>query len=159
MFAALGKVIFTCGGRGRTAILPLMADLIGKLNEILADEWACVRALRRAEALSDDPGKLEMIKRVRKDCSFNSVNLANAIRSLGGRPTDIPSPRFSLQLTQESLGDALDMAQSAQQHIVAEINALLDEPELKSALTALAQIQQLHKDDIRWLKSAGDKEG
>jgi bacterioferritin (cytochrome b1) len=130
-----------------------MADLIGKLNEILADEWACVRALRRAESLCDEPGKLEMIKRVRKDCSLNSVNLANAIRSLGGRPTDIPSARFSLKLTNESLAEALDTAQSAQQHIVAEIDALLGEPDLKSARTTLAQIQQLHKDDIRWLKS------
>jgi hypothetical protein len=136
-----------------------MADLIGKLNEILADEWACVRALRRAEALCDEPGKLEMIKRVRKDCSLSSVNLANAIRSLGGRPTDIPSPRFSLKLTNESLAEALDTAQSAQQHIIAEIDALLGEPDLRTARTALAQIQQLHKDDILWLKSVSDKEG
>jgi len=135
-----------------------MPDLIAKLNEILADEWACVRALRRAESLCDEPGKLEMIKRVRKDSSLSAVSLANVIRALGGRPTDIPSPRFSLQLLQESLGDALDMAQSAQQHIVAEIDALPDEPELKSARAALARIQQLHKDNIRWLKSAGDRE-
>ena len=131
-----------------------MPDLVAKLNEILADEWACVRALRRAEPLCDDPGKLEVIKRVRKDCSVSSVNLANVIRSLGGRPTDVPSPRFSLKLTQESLDEALDMAQSAQEHIVAEIDAVIDGPELKSLRNALAQVQQLHKDDIRWLKSA-----
>src|SRR6266446_425110 len=129
-----------------------MADLIAKLNEILAVEWACVRALRRAEPLCDDPGKLEVIKRVRKDCSINSVNLANVIRGLGGRPTDVPSPRFSLKLSQESLDDALDMAQSAQQHIIAEIESLLDETELKSARTQLAQVQQMHKDYVRWLK-------
>ena len=46
-----------------------MAGLVEKLNEILADEWACVRTLRRAETRCDDPGRLEMIKRVRKDCS------------------------------------------------------------------------------------------
>lgn len=130
-----------------------MAELVAKLNEILADEWACVRALRRAEAPCDDPGKLEVIKRVRKDCSFNSVNLTNVIRALGGRPTDVPSPRFSLKLSQESLDEALDMAQSAQQHIIAEIGSLLDEPELKSTRTQLAQIQQMHNDDVRWLKS------
>src|SRR5437016_4983182 len=45
-----------------------VADLVAKLNEILADEWACVRALRRAETSCDDPGKLEVIKRVRQDC-------------------------------------------------------------------------------------------
>lgn len=131
-----------------------MPDLIAKLNEILADEWACVRTLRRAEALCDEPGKLEMIKRVRKDCSLSSVSLANAIRALGGRPTDVPSPRFSLKLADESLVEAVDMAQSAQQHIVAEIEALLGEPELKTVRDALVQVQQLHKDDIRWLKSA-----
>ncbi|HUK81721.1 MAG TPA: DUF6306 domain-containing protein [Verrucomicrobiae bacterium] len=136
-----------------------MPDIVAKLNEILADEWACVRALRRAESLCDEPGKLEMIKRVRKDSSLSSVSLANVIRALGGRPTDIPSPRFSLQLLQESLGDALDMAQSAQQHIIAEIDALPDELERKSARAALAQIQQLHKDNIRWLKSVSDREG
>jgi hypothetical protein len=130
-------------------------DLVAQLNEILANEWACVRALRRAEASCDDPGKLEVIKRVRKDCSFNSVSLANVIRALGGRPTDVPSPRFSLKLSQESLDEALDMAQSAQQHIVAEIGSLLDEPELKATRAQLAQVQQLHKDDIRWLKSMG----
>ena len=134
-----------------------MADLLGKLNEILADEWACVRALRRAESLCDDPGKLEVIKRVRKDCSINSVNLASIIRTLGGRPTDVPSARFSLKLTDESLAEALDSAQTAQQHIAAEIDSLLGEPELKAVLRPLAQIQQLHKDDIRWLKSATDR--
>ena len=35
-----------------------MAELVSQLNEILAVEWACVRALRRAESLCDDPGKL-----------------------------------------------------------------------------------------------------
>ena len=131
-----------------------MPDLIAKLNEILADEWACVRALRRAESLCDDPGKLEMIKRVRKDCSVSSVSLANAVRTLGGRPTDMPSTRFSLKLADESLPDALDLAQSAQEHIVAEIDAVMDEPGLKSLRSGLTQVQQLHKDDIRWLKSA-----
>ena len=131
-----------------------MADLIAKLNEILANEWACVRALRRAESACDDPGRREVIKRVRKDCSFNSVHLANIIRKLDGRPTDMPSPRFSLKLSQESLDDALDMAQSAQQHIIAEIESLLDESGLKSARSVLAQVQQLHKDDTRWLNTA-----
>ncbi len=131
-----------------------MADLVAKLNEILADEWACVRALRRAESACDDPGRLEVIKRVRKDCSVSSVSLANVIRALGGRPTDVPSPRFSLKLSQESLDDALDMAQSAQQHIVAELEVLIDEPAVKNVRMQLGQIVQLHKDDIRWLKSA-----
>ena len=131
-----------------------MADLVAKLNEILAVEWACVRALRRAEPRCDDPGRLEVIKRVRKDCSVNSVGLAGIIRALGGRPTDVPSPRFSLKLATESMDEALGMAQSAQEHIVAEIGSLLDEPELKPARGQLAQVQQLHKDDTRWLKSA-----
>ena len=131
-----------------------MSDMVSKLNEILADEWACVRALRRAESLCDEPGKLEVIKRVRKDYSLNSVSLASAIRSLGGRPTDIPSPRFSLKLTDESLADALDSAQAAQQHIIAEIDSLLGERELKSVRGQLAQVQQLHREDERWLKSA-----
>lgn len=131
-----------------------MADLAAKFNEILADEWACVRALRRAESACDDPGRLEVIKRVRKDCSVNSVSLANVVRALGGRPTDVPSPRFSLKLSQESLDDALDMAQSAQQHIVAEVETLIDETAVKNVRMQLGQIVQLHKDDIRWLKSA-----
>jgi len=131
-----------------------MSDMVSKLNEILADEWACVRALRRAESLCDEPGKLEVIKRVRKDYSLNSVSLASAIRSLGGRPTDIPSPRFSLKLADESLADALDSAQAAQQHIIAEIDSLLGELELKSVRGQLAQVQQLHREDERWLKSA-----
>ena len=131
-----------------------MAEIVTKLNEILADEWACVRALRRAESLCDDPGKLEVIKRVRKDCSVNCVSLANVIRALGGRPTDIPSTRFSLKLSDESLTDTLDMFQSAQRHIVDEIAAVLDEADLKSARSALATVQQLHRENIRWLKSA-----
>lgn len=131
-----------------------MSTLVDKLNEILADEWSCVRVLRRAEALCKDPGPLEVIKRVRKDCSVNCVSLSNAVRALGGRPTDVPSPRFGLKLTDESLADALDLAQSAQQHIIAELETLLDEPEVKPARGTLAQVQQLHKDDVRWLKSA-----
>ena len=131
-----------------------MGSVAEKLNEILADEWACVRALRRAESQCDDPGKREVIKRIRKDCSVNCVSLANVIRALGGCPTDIPSARFSLKLADESLADTLDMFQSAQQHIVDEIAAVLDEPDLKSARSPLATVQELHKENIRWLKSA-----
>lgn len=129
-------------------------NVIDKLNEILADEWACVRTLRRAESKCEDPGQLEMIKRVRKDCSVNSVNLAGIIRSLGGGPTDVPSPRFSLKLSEESLPEILDLAQSTQQHIIAEVETLIDEPDLKTARQQLTLLQQLHKEDIRWLKLA-----
>lgn len=132
----------------------VVAELVAKLNEILADEWACVRALRRAEPKCDDPGKLEVIKRVRKDCSLHAVNLATIIRTLGGRPADLPSARFSLQLTTESLPDALDMAQSAGRHVVAEIESVLDEQELQSSRAQLAHIAKVHQDDSRWLNSA-----
>jgi len=131
-----------------------MSDLTGKLNEVLGDEWACVRALRRAESKCDDPGRLEVIKRVRKDCSLGCVSLANVIRQLGGRPTDIPSPRFSLKLADESLSDILDLAQSAQTHLVAEIEALIDEPALKESRTALDTVRRLHLENIRWLRSS-----
>ena len=131
-----------------------MAEIVAKLNEILADEWACVRTLRRAESLCDDPGKLEVIKRVRKDYSVNCVSLANVVRALGGGPTDIPSARFSLKLSGESLADSLDMAQSAQEHIVAAVDALIDETELKAHRQALLLVRKLHTENIRWLKSA-----
>jgi bacterioferritin (cytochrome b1) len=130
-----------------------MAEIVAKLNEILADEWACVRTLRRAESLCDDPGKLEVIKRVRKDYSVNCVSLANVVRGLGGGPTDIPSARFSLKLSGESLADSLDMAQSAQEHIVAAVDALIDETELKAHRQALLLVRKLHTENIRWLKS------
>ncbi len=130
-----------------------MAEIVAKLNEILADEWACVRTLRRAQSLCDDPGKVEVIKRVRKDCSINCVSLANVVRGLGGGPTDIPSPRFSLKLSDESLADSLNMAESAQEHIVAAVDTLMDETELKPYRAALSLVRQLHTEDIRWLKS------
>jgi bacterioferritin (cytochrome b1) len=130
-----------------------MAEIVAKLNEILADEWACVRTLRRAESLCDDPGKLEVIKRVRKDCSVNCVNLANVVRGLGGGPTDIPSARFSLKLSDESLADSLNMAESAQEHVVAAVDALIDETELTPHRQALLLVRKLHTEDIRWLKS------
>jgi len=129
--------------------------LADKLNEILADEWACVRALRRAEPACDDPGKLEVIKRVRKDCSVNCVNLAGVVRAIGGRPTDIPSPRFSLKLREESLTEIIDLAQSAQRHIVAEIGALVDEPELKTSRVALDSVVRLHREDVIFLDKSG----
>lgn len=131
-----------------------MAEIVAKLNEILADEWACVRVLRRVESLCDDPGQREVIKRVRKDCSINCVSLANVVRGLGGGPADIPSARFSLKLSDESLADGLDMAQSAQEHIIAAVEALIDETELKPHREALSLVRQLHAEDIRWLKSA-----
>ena len=131
-----------------------MAEMVTKVNEILADEWACVRALRRAESLCDDPGKLEVIKRVRKDCSVSCVSLANVVRGLGAGPTDIPSTRFSLKLTDESLSDCLDLVQSAQTHIVAALDALIDGVELKSCREALMQVRRLHAENIPWLKSA-----
>ena len=131
-----------------------MAELVAKLNEMMANEWACVRTLRRAESVCDDPGQLEVIKRVRKDCSVSCVSLANIIRGLGGRPTDVPSARFSLKLVDESLADCLDLAQSAQEHIVAEIDLVIDEPEMKPWRDPLALVRELHVVDTRWLKSA-----
>jgi len=131
-----------------------MAELVAKLNEILADEWACVRTLRRAEALCDDTGQREVIKRVRKDCSVNCVSLANAVRGLGGRPTDIPGARFSLKLSDESLADSLNLAQSTQEHLLAEIDAVIDEPEIKPYRESISLVRQLQAEDIRWLKSA-----
>ena len=130
-----------------------MHNLVDKINEILADEWACVRALRRAESQCDDPGQREMVKRVRRDCGINCVGLANAVRGLGGRPTDIPSARFTLKLADESSADSLDLAYSAQYHIVAEIEKLIDEPELKPYRDSLLTIRKLHTEDIHWLKS------
>jgi hypothetical protein len=131
-----------------------MAELVAKLNEILADEWACVRTLRRAEALCDDSGQREVIKRVRKDCSVNCVSLANTVRGLGGRPTDIPSARFSLKLSDESLADSLNLAQSTQEHLLTEIDTVIDEPEIKPYREAISLVRQLQAEDIRWLKSA-----
>jgi bacterioferritin (cytochrome b1) len=131
-----------------------VSRLVNQLNEILADEWACVRTLRRAEALCDDPGKREVIKRVRKDCSVNCVSLTNAIRSLGGRPTDIPSGRFSLKLSDESLADSLDLAQSTQEHIIAEIDTVIDDSEMRPQRDPLLLVRKLHVENIRWLKSA-----
>ncbi|HUJ11071.1 MAG TPA: DUF6306 domain-containing protein [Verrucomicrobiae bacterium] len=131
-----------------------MINLAAKLNEILADEWACVRALRRAESQCDDPGKREVIKRTRKECSVNCVSLANVVRELGGRPTDIPSARFTLKLSDELLADSLDLAQSAQRHVLAEIDALIDESDLHSCRDSLATIRKSHDENIRWLAKA-----
>jgi Domain of unknown function (DUF6306) len=128
--------------------------LTDRLNEILADEWSCVRALRRAEAKCDDPGQLEVIKRVRKDCSVNCVNLTHAIRALNGRPTDTPSARFSSQLKDEMLADILDLAQSVQHHLIAELSKVIDEPELQPSRNTLALVLQLHQEDLRWLQAA-----
>jgi bacterioferritin (cytochrome b1) len=131
-----------------------MAEIVNKLNEILADEWACVRTLRRAEALCDDPGQREVIKRVRKDCSVNCANLANTVRALGGGPTDIPSARFSMKLTDESLADSLGLAQSTQEHVIAEIDAVIDDSEVSPHRDLLLLVRKLHVENIRWLKSA-----
>ena len=131
-----------------------MNGLTAKLNEILADEWSCVRTLRRAESLCDEPGQREVIKRVRKDCSVNCVSLANVVRGLGGGPTDIPSTRFSLKLSNESLTDVLDLAQSAQEHVIAEIDTLIDEPDIKSYRDPLVIIRKLHAENVLCLKSA-----
>ena len=136
-----------------------MDELTTKLNEILSDEWSCVRTLRRAESLCDEPGQREVIKHVRRDCSFSCVNLANIVRELGGRPTDIPSARFSLKLSNESLADALDLAQSTQEHIMSEIDTLIDEPEIKSYRDPLFIVRKLHTENIRWLKSALQSSG
>jgi hypothetical protein len=134
-------------------------ELTAKLNEILADEWSCVRTFRRAELLCNEPGLGEVIKRVRKDCSVNCVSLANIVRGLAGRPTDIPSARFSLKLSDESLPDVLDLAQSTQEHILSEIDTLIDEPEIKSYRAPLVIVRKLHTENIRWLKSALQSSG
>jgi hypothetical protein len=136
-----------------------MVELVAKLNELLADEWACVRTLRRAESLCDEPGQGEVIKRLRRDCSVNCVSLANIVRGLAGRPTDVPSARFSLKLSDESLPDVLDLAQSTQKHIMSDIDTLIDEPEIKSYRAPLVVVRKLHTENIRWLKSALQSSG
>ena len=90
---------------------------------------------------------------MRKDCSVNCVNLAAAVRQLGGHPTDVPSTRFSLQLKGETLAEILDLAQSAQHYVVAELSRLLDEPNLAPVRSALALVIQLHRDNQRWLQA------
>ena len=62
--------------------------------------------------------------------------------------------RFSLKLADESLADCLGLAQSAQEHLVAEIDVVIDEPEIKSWREPLSLVRELHVTDIRWLKSA-----
>lgn len=127
-----------------------------RLNEVLAVEWACVRCLRRAEPLATDPALREVVKRMRKESGLHCVTLANAVRALGGHPTDIPNPRFALKLRNETLDDVLDLAASAQTHIVAELTTLLDEPPFKPVRSALAQVRQHHQDDLRWLQAVRD---
>jgi hypothetical protein len=61
--------------------------------------------------------------------------------------------RFSLKLSDESLADSLDMAQSAQEHVVAAVDALIDEAELKPHRQALLLVRKLHVENMRWLKS------
>jgi hypothetical protein len=134
-----------------------MSSLVEKLNEVLADEWACVRALRRAESLCQDPGPLEMIKRVRKDTSVGCVTLSSVIRQLNGHPTDLPSARFSLQIVGESFAETIDMAQSAQTHIIGALATLMDEPGLEPYRTALATLHQLHRENHRWLGSVAEQ--
>jgi hypothetical protein len=124
-----------------------MSELVAKLNEILADELACVCALQRA-----DPSH-ESIQRICRDCEANRVSLGNIIRDLGGQSTEVPSPRFSLKLSPESLDEALDMAQSVQRHILDEVATLIDDPGLKSARSQLAQIQQRHRDALGLLNA------
>lgn len=130
--------------------------LADRLNEVLGVEWACVRALRRAEPLCTDPALREVVKRIRKECSLHCVTLANAVRALGGHPTDIPNPRFALKLREETLNEVLDLAVSAMTHIVAELSALLDEPDLKPVRAPLVQVRQRHQEDLRWLQAVRD---
>jgi hypothetical protein len=62
--------------------------------------------------------------------------------------------RFSLKLADESLADCLDLAQSTQEHIMAEIDVVIDEPVIKSWRDPLLLVRELHVTDIRWLRSA-----
>jgi len=90
-----------------------------------------------------------------RDCSVNCVSLANAVRGLGGGPTDIPSARFSLKLTDESLTElppTLPVNPGA--HHRREFDAVIDGSGIKPYRDALLTVRKLHTENIRWLKSA-----
>jgi hypothetical protein len=114
---------------------------IEKLNEILGHVLACDSTLRRAEQLSEDADLRSTIRQLREACDVNCVNLAEAVNVLGGLPNRVPSPRFTLKLHGESIGDTLDLAKAAQWHVLGEIDALLDDPAVRSLRETLCQVR------------------
>jgi hypothetical protein len=52
------------------------------------------------------------------------------------------------------LSAILDLSQSTQEQILAEIDALIDEPDIESYRDLLLIVRKLHAENLRWLKSA-----
>jgi hypothetical protein len=121
-----------------------MITIIEKLNEVLGHELACSWTLRRAASICIAPDRKREIASLREVCDVNCANLAVVVANYGGLPTKTPSPRFSIRLRDESLEEVLDLAHSAQVHILGELEGLLDEPELKGAREELRAIRRDH---------------
>ena len=121
-----------------------MSITVSRLNDILADERACMRTLCRADVQGADPSHRELVKRVLAASGEVCTELEKTIRALGGKPVSHG----------ESLADNLRMAEYAQQYIIAKIDAVMNEPELKRYGEPLLAIRQFHADNIRWLAKA-----
>jgi hypothetical protein len=96
------------------------------LNNILADEWACMEVLRRARVQCDEPQLHDALECMLNACSENCIQLENIVRALGDEPVSVPNQRFGLPRFDESLGDSLALLETIQQQIIAEIDADID---------------------------------
>jgi hypothetical protein len=131
-----------------------MSLVVAKLNEMLADERRCIDALRRAEVKCNAVNQRALIQRVINACRLICAELEILIVGLGEQAIDIPRSSVSSQTLEESLTECLKTAESTQHEIIAKINAVMDEPDLKRYGEKLRAIQQFHANNIRWLVEA-----
>jgi hypothetical protein len=122
-----------------------MRTTIEKLNEVLGHELACSHTLRRAEAVCPRGIRQQQIAYVRESCDVNCVNLAAVVTNCGGLPNQVPNPRFTIRLMGETIGEILDLALSAQVHILGEIESLVDDHDLRGVRQELLAIRADHR--------------
>jgi hypothetical protein len=114
------------------------------LNDILANEWACMEVLRRARVQCDEPQLHDALECMLNACSENCIQLENIIRAGGGEPVNVPNQRFGLPRFDESLGDSLVLLETIQRQVMAEIDGGIDRSNVRRDRQRLEGIRAFH---------------
>ena len=110
--------------------------------------------MRWAQLKSDNDLQREAISRVLVSCVDICLELENILHALGVDPALIHAPKTPPQSADMSLAETLKAIASLQHDLVARIDAIMSEPNLKPFSEPLRAVQKFHAGNIRWLAEA-----
>ena len=127
---------------------------VSRLSALIADEWCCVWILSHALSVCRDSRQHELIQRILPGFTEIYLELQKIIRVCGWEPGQCVSGCVPPRAVKHSLDDNLELVESTQKNIIAQIDALLAELVDEAPSELLAAIRQFHVDCVRWLRAA-----